>query len=121
MKEKQRYIILFISTIILGLVSRKMTFIPPLTGDALYAMMTYWLFRILLTNNALKISLYYALIFCFCIEFLQLIQLPLFIWIRAHPFLRLIFGQGFLWSDLLAYIFGATAAYLLDIKVVRKY
>lgn len=119
MKEKQRYLILFVGTIILGLASRKISFIPVCTGDMLYAIMAYWLFRILLTNNTLKASFCYALLFCFSIEFLQLVQLPLFIWIRNHPLLRLVFGQGFLWTDLIAYFAGASIAYILDLKIIR--
>ncbi|MCW2263715.1 hypothetical protein M2265_005138 [Sphingobacterium kitahiroshimense] len=45
---------------------------------------------------------------------MQLIQTPFFIYIRNNPVLRLVFGQGFLWSDLFGYIAGTGIAYLLD-------
>jgi len=120
MKRKYIYILLFIGTIVLGLLSRKITIIPVITGDLLYAMMAYWLFRILITKQNANLVLTCSILYCFSIEFLQLIQAAPFVWIRNHPFLRLIFGQGFLWSDLLAYTFGATIAYFLDTKIIRK-
>lgn len=117
-RHKIIYLILFLFTIILGLLSRKVDFIPLATGDALYAVMIYWGFRLLLTNRPYYYSFMLSILFCFSIECLQLVDHPFLIAIRNHNLLRLIFGQGFLWTDLLAYLFGAALAFLTDIKII---
>ncbi|WET68273.1 DUF2809 domain-containing protein [Sphingobacterium sp.] len=116
MKRKTRihYLLFVALTIFLGLLSRKISVIPTITGDVLYAVMIYWLSRFLFTRKSLLFSFATTLIFCFAIEFLQLVQYPLLIWVRSNPLLRLVFGQGFLWSDLAAYCLGAIGAAFLD-------
>ena len=111
-----KYVIAWFVIIALGLISRQVNQIPPLIGDILYAVMVYLMFRILLLSKALKNAFYATIIFCFVIEFLQLVQWAPLIWIRQHPLLRLVFGQGFLCSDLLAYLIGGLIAYYMDIR-----
>ncbi|QIH33709.1 DUF2809 domain-containing protein [Sphingobacterium sp. DR205] len=108
------YLALIIITIVMGLLSRKITVIPLYVGDSLYAVMTYWLCRFIFFHRSFNFCFVSTLVFCFTIEFLRLVQHPLLISVRSHPLLRLLFGQGFLWSDLLAYIAGAFFALLLD-------
>lgn len=115
-----QYLLAFFVTIALGLLSRKISFIPLIMGDLLYAVMAYWLGRIMMLKKNPTYALCGAIIFCFCIEFLQLVQVEPLIAARQHPFLRLIFGQGFLWSDLIAYCVGATVAYGIDLRVRKK-
>lgn len=112
--QRITYLGLVVITIVLGLVSRRIDFVPAITGDMLYAIMTYWIFRFLLFTRPFLYSFILALIFCFSIECMQLIQTPYFIQIRSNSILRLIFGQGFLWSDLFGYVAGAVIAYILD-------
>ncbi len=114
MKPKIHYLLRVALTIFMGLLSRKISAIPTITGDVLYAVMIYWLSRFLFTRKSLLFSFTATLIFCFAIEFLQLVQHPLLIWIRNNPLLRLVFGQGFLWSDLVAYCLGAVGAGCID-------
>ncbi|WP_367113705.1 DUF2809 domain-containing protein [uncultured Sphingobacterium sp.] len=109
-----QYLFLAIATIILGLLSRKIGAIPPICGDVLYAVMVYWLSRFILIKNSFLFSSIITVVCCFTIEFLQLIQSPFFLWIRTNMLLRLVFGQGFVWSDLIAYCLGAIAATSLD-------
>lgn len=120
MTAKKTYIIAFLITIFSGLLSRKLTAIPLITGDILYAIMAYWMFRILFSNKNLSISIISAILFCFTIEFLQLVQAEPLIWLRNHPYLRLIFGQGFLWTDLIAYIIGTFIAWAIDKILISK-
>ncbi len=117
---KIQYLFLAGLTILLGLLSRKISAIPPITGDVLYAVMIYWLSRFLFTGKSVLFSFVVTIIFCFSIEFLQLVQYPLLRWIRSNPLLRLVFGQGFLWSDLVAYCIGAIGAALWDFTRSRK-
>ncbi|QQT33399.1 DUF2809 domain-containing protein [Sphingobacterium multivorum] len=114
MKPKIYYLLRVALTIFLGLLSRKISAIPTITGDVLYAVMIYWLSRFLFTRKSLLFSFTTTLIFCFAIEFLQLVQHPLLIWVRNNPLLRLVFGQGFLWSDLVAYCLGTVGAACID-------
>ncbi len=117
---KIQYLFLAGLTILLGLLSRKISVIPTITGDVLYAVMIYWLSRFLFTGKSVLFSLVATIIFCFSIEFLQLVQYPLLRSIRSNPLLRLVFGQGFLWSDLVAYCIGAIGAALWDFMRSRK-
>ena len=55
-----------------------------------------------------------SLLTCYCIEFLQLYQSEWIIAIRKTLFGRYVLGQGFLWSDILAYTFGIVFAFLID-------
>lgn len=112
--KRTTYVGLVAITIILGLVSRRIDFVPAITGDVLYAIMVYWIFRFLFFTRPLPFSIILTLVFCFSIECMQLIRTPFFIYIRNNPVLRLVFGQGFLWSDLFGYIAGTGIAYLLD-------
>jgi hypothetical protein len=108
------YFGLVVITVILGLVSRRIDFVPTITGDMLYGIMVYWFCRFLFFARPFLFSFILALVFCFSIECMQLIQTPYFIQIRSNPILRLVFGQGFLWSDLFGYVAGITPAFLLD-------
>lgn len=115
--KRAHYLILMCITIALGLLSRKVAFIPLFIGDSLYAFMIYWVCRFIFFHRSFNFCYVTTLVFCFLIEFLQLVQHPLLISARSHPLLRLLFGQGFLWSDLLAYIAGAFFAVLLERSV----
>ncbi|MBD1428862.1 ribosomal maturation YjgA family protein [Sphingobacterium litopenaei] len=117
-KRRHLYFILIIITIALGLFSRKIDSLPLATGDALYAVMVYLGFRFVFIRKPLYYALLLSIVFCFIIEFLQLVQSPLLIEARNHSLLRLVLGQGFLWSDLIAYSIGAFVCYLLDKKFI---
>lgn len=83
-------------------------------GDALYAVMVFYIYSFVLPFKSGIIRAGYALITCYCIEFLQLSSAPCIVAARATLPGRLVLGQGFLWSDLLAYSMGIAAAYVAD-------
>jgi hypothetical protein len=116
LKNRVIYFILIIITIALGLLSRQVDFLPLASGDALYAIMVYWGFRFIKSNKPPHYALLLSITFCFVIEFLQLLQLPFLIEARNQTILKLVLGQGFLWTDLIAYIIGGSTAYLFDKK-----
>lgn len=118
-KIRSRYLILCSLTIAIGLLSRKTAYIPVFTGDVLYAVMMYWIWRFLLPQKPKTMALILAIGTCFFIEFLQLIDTAFFKYLHRHPYLRLVFGQGFLWSDLLAYCAGGCIAFFLDVFAKR--
>jgi hypothetical protein len=76
--------------------------------------MIYTLVRmILIGKKAVQIAIV-ALLICYCIEFLQLYQGEWMIELRKTLCGRYVLGQGFLWSDILAYTFGIAIAFITD-------
>jgi ABC-type Mn2+/Zn2+ transport system permease subunit len=104
---------------ILGIVSRKISNIPLFIGDVLYAVLIYFGFRFLIVKSEKSTSLLFSLLFCFGIEFLQLVQIDWLIAIRKTTLGHYIFGQGFLWLDLICYIIGTLLAFLIDLKFIK--
>lgn len=94
--------------------------IPLCIGDLLYAVMMYVLIRILFINKKAIQIMIISLLICYCIEFLQLYQAEWIIALRKTLFGRYVLGQGFLWSDLLAYTFGVAIAFIIE-KIILKY
>lgn len=113
-KSRIQYFIVFLFIIFLGIMSRKISFIPLWIGDFLYAVMIYFLVRTLLVNKKSSIVLMLSLLICYAIEFLQLYQAGWIIELRKTLFGRYVLGQGFLWSDILAYTFGVSIAFIIE-------
>ncbi|MFD2938884.1 ribosomal maturation YjgA family protein [Flavobacterium notoginsengisoli] len=108
------YTLIFLSIIFLGILSRKISFIPLWIGDFLYAVMIYFLVRIFLPfKNAISIACL-SLLICYGIEFLQLYQGEWMIELRKTLFGRYVLGQGFLWEDIIAYTFGILIAFIAE-------
>ncbi|WP_230406351.1 ribosomal maturation YjgA family protein [Flavobacterium fluviale] len=120
MKSRIYYFIVFLSIILLGILSRKISFIPLWIGDFLYAVMNYFLVRIFLPFKKAYLIAIISLLICYGIEFLQLYQAEWIIELRKTLFGRYVLGQGFLWSDIVAYTFGITFAFLVE-KIVLNY
>ncbi len=117
--ERLKYFILFLLVLILGILSRKINGIPLFIGDILYAVLIYFGFRFLIMDSKKSTSLLFSLLFCFGIEFLQLVQIEWLIAIRKTTLGHYILGQGFLWSDLLFYVIGNLTAFLIDWKFIK--
>ena len=114
MKTRVRYFFVICFVIFLGLFSRKLDFVPLFVGDILYAMMMYFIVRIFfLRLPSIKIASI-ALAICFSIELLQLYQADWIVEIRNSTLGHFVLGQGFLWSDLVAYTFGIAVSYALE-------
>lgn len=121
MKRKRLYyFIILLLIIFLGIFSREFDEIPLCTGDSLYAVMMYTFIRILLINKKATQILIFSLLICYTIEFSQLYQADWINELRKTLFGRYVLGQGFLWSDILAYTFGALAAFLVERIVLRN-
>ena len=97
--------------IALGLLSRRVRFVPAACGDALWAMMVYCCFRIIFIRKPMVISAVAALITSFAIEFSQMLTPDWLVKIRSTFLGHMLLGQGFLWSDLLAYTIGIAVIY----------
>ena len=113
-KARKRRICYLSGTVVLialGLLSRRVKFVPAACGDALWAMMVYCCFRIVLISKPMIISAVAALITSFAIEFSQMLTPDWLVKIRSTFLGHMLLGQGFLWSDLLAYTIGIAVIY----------
>jgi len=82
--------------------------------------MIYFLVRIFLPSKKAFLIAFISILICYSIEFLQLYQANWIIEIRKTLFGRYVLGQGFLWSDILAYTFGIASSFLVE-KIVLNY
>ncbi|PLR92003.1 ribosomal maturation YjgA family protein [Bacillus sp. T33-2] len=106
--------------IFLGLVSRNLTlphFIAENAGDALWAMMVYFVFRCLLVSKGLLTASWLSLLFSFAIEISQLYQADWINQIRGTVLGALILGHGFLFVDLIRYTVGILTASVIDLVI----
>ncbi len=114
-KLRLKHLLCVVAVIAAGLVSRKMAFIPLWLGDALWAVMIYLLMRMIFIHTCIIKIAAWSLTFCFAIEISQVYQAPWINHIRSTLIGHLILGQGFLWSDLIAYTVG-----ILTIAIVEN-
>jgi hypothetical protein len=115
-----RYFILVLIVIALGITSRKIEGVPTFFGDTLYAVMIYFGLRMLFVNFNIQKTAFFALLFCFSIEFLQLYDAKWMLEIRRTSLGHYVLGQGFLWSDLGYYTIGIIIAYWIDFNFVKR-
>jgi len=115
--NRRTYFLIVCTVIITGLASRRIPVIPPGVGDALWAMMIFFIIRTLYIKSGRKLLSIVSLILCYLVEFSQLYQAPWLNNIRMTLVGRLVLGQGFLWSDLLAYAIGIGAAVSFDYAI----
>lgn len=120
MKKRVKYLLTIIVIIILGLLTRKVAVIPSCTGDALYALMMFFIIRFIFLRRTTMFAALLNLVICFAIEFSQLYQAGWINNIRATLPGRLILGQGFLWSDLIAYAAGVLCGIVIE-KAGKKF
>lgn len=113
------YISALLITLILGVLSRKITGIPLFIGDVLHAVLIYFGLRFLFIHLKTHKTFLLSLLFCFSIEILQLVQIDWLIAIRKTTLGHYILGEGFLWLDLLCYIMGTLMAFLIDEKLIK--
>jgi len=92
--------------------SRRVGFLPDACGDALWAMMVYCCVRILLIRSNLTVVAFIALFLSFSVEFSQMLTFDWLVRFRSTFLGHMLLGQGFLWSDLLAYTIGISIIYL---------
>jgi len=119
------YLLLIPATTATGLLVRmKKEWFPEIVnlylGDALYAVMIYFIVSFLFSQKNVIPKTVIALLFCYCIEVLQLYQAECIRSIRATLPGKLVLGSGFLWSDLLAYFIGVSFAAIVDIFCLRS-
>jgi hypothetical protein len=115
---------LLAATIALGLATRRFPSVFPSLlatygGDALWAAMVYWLLAFLRPSASWRALAAGALGIAIAVECSQLVHTPWLDAVRATRLGALVLGQGFLWSDLVAYLAGVGLAVLMD-RVMRR-
>lgn len=123
--RRSQYALLAFYTIALGLASRRYShFLPGWmaknAGDALYAMMVYWLLGLLLPRLSPRRRALGTLLFCFGIEFLKFVQTPWLVVARHSTAGRLVFGVGFHGSNLVCYALGTALAWGAEQALVHR-
>lgn len=113
------YLICAIITIVLGLFSRSYAGVLPVfltnyAGDTLWALTAFLGIGILFPKwTTLRVCLT-ALVFALSIELSQLYHSPWTDHIRHTRIGGLIFGYGFLWSDILCYMVGIAFGWIFE-------
>ena len=95
----------------IGLYSRHISWLPDEVGDALWAMMVFCFWRIILVKKGLPFVALISLIHSFLVEFSQLIRWSWLLSFRSTFIGHMMLGQGFLWTDLLAMLIGIVLIY----------
>lgn len=120
---KRKLLIPIIGIILLipiGLISRRISWIPAETGDALWAMMVFCLWRIVLQNKKLPLVAITSLVHCYLVEFSQMITWRWLVSFRQTFIGHMMLGQGFLWIDLLAYSIGIIVIYMIFSRIEKQ-
>ena len=120
---KSKLLIPIIGIILLipiGLISRRISWIPTETGDALWAMMVFCLWRIVLHNKKLPTVAIVSLAHCYLVEFSQMITWKWLVSFRQTFIGHMMLGQGFLWIDLLAYSIGIIVIYMIFSRIEEQ-
>ena len=121
LKQRLRYLTGIAVLIALGLLSRKIRIVPNACGDALWAMMVYCCWRIVLIEKPPAVSAAAALITSYAVEFSQMLKPEWLVNLRSTFLGHMLLGQGFLWSDLLAYMIGIAVIFGIDYRLFGTY
>lgn len=116
-KARRNYLVGFLFTILLGLLSRLPLMVELLgtwLGDMLYATMIFWLISIVFPQQKSILRACIAFAFCLFIEVLQVSKASFLMELRSYRLGALVLGNSFSWSDLFLYFIGATAGILFD-------
>jgi len=122
-RNRTRYFLIILFTIILGLSSRTAIvpqFIYPYLGDFLYALMIYFIMGFLFPKKRSLGIATLSILICFSIEFLQLYQAQWIISLRATIFGKLVLGSGFLESDLISYLLGVFLGFVIERLLYKR-
>lgn len=123
--KRTYYVIAILISIVLGLASRYFDTLPQFlvnhSGDTLWAIMVYFLFRFFFVRKSHHMAFCLGFIFCFLIEFSQIYQGVWLNSIRGTLIGALILGKGFLVVDLLRYSIGIVIAFVMDKWISSKW
>jgi hypothetical protein len=89
-------------------------------GDALWAVMAYWLFAATMWRARSSSVAIATAVFCLGIELLKFARAPWLDAARDAPLGRLVFGYTFSWSNLACYVAGIACAAAIDRRIRRR-
>ncbi|MCW3060034.1 MAG: hypothetical protein JWQ02_1855 [Capsulimonas sp.] len=114
----------FVLTLAAGYFSRKLSIFPvafgKYPGDALWALMVYWLIVCIRPTLSIPKAALITLAVSVAVEFLKLVQTPWLIAARHSTFGALIFGHIFSWNNIIAYAVGIVIGTALDYLFLRR-
>lgn len=118
------YLALLVATIAAGLGSRRFAsslprWLSEYAGDILWAAMVFWLLALGFRRRRTRWLVLGTVGISWAVEFSQLLRVPWLDSVRATRAGALALGQGFLWSDLLCYVVGASLAAVVDRRLRR--
>ncbi|MEH0155454.1 DUF2809 domain-containing protein [Limibacter armeniacum] len=122
-RNRVQYFLMVIAVIGLGLLSRTSvipSIIYPYLGDALYALMIYFIIGFCFPNKKSISIMLICIGICFLIEISQLYKADWIMLVRSYKIGSLILGHGFLWSDLICYSFGGLVGYVIEKTTLNK-
>ena len=120
---KRKILVSLVGIIVLipiGLYSRHISWLPDEVGDALWAMMVFCFWRIILVRKGLPFVALISLIHSYLVEFSQLICWPWLVSFRSTFIGHMMLGQGFLWVDLLAFLIGIFLIYWVFYAIEKR-
>jgi glycopeptide antibiotics resistance protein len=127
MTKRSIYLLVLFVIICIGLYSKRMTgIITEIIDfkDVVWAMMVYFLFRIVFIDWSIKKIAVIGILFSFMVEVSQLYHADWIDKLRETYLGELILGSGFVWSDLLAYLcgigFGIIIDYLIESYLINR-
>ena len=100
--------------------ARTISAVPLFVGDMLYAMMMVAIMRWFFVSNLLWKICLWGLMLCFAIECSQLLSYDWLLQLRSTRLGALVLGQGFLWSDIAAYVGGVLIFGMFLSRVERR-
>ncbi len=124
-RNKLLYVFITLIIMILGLCSRKFSYILPhflseYLGDTLWALMIFFGFSFVLSSLKTKKVALVSLCFCYTIELSQMYHASWIDSIRRTTLGGLILGFGFLWSDILCYTVGIGIGIIIDVLICSR-
>ena len=116
-RTRGRYLLALAAIIALGLLSRRVAWLPNNVGDMFWSMMVFCFVRLLFVRWRTLLVVATALGISFAVEFSQLLRWEWLCRFRNTFVGHMLLGQGFMWQDLVAYIVGVGLLYLCEYKL----
>ena len=106
------FLLLFVIEIVIA-IYLKQGFIRHTFGDFLVVIMLYYFIKSFIKTKSIYIALV-VLIFVYCVEFLQLLNILDYLNLRQNTLATLILGSHFSVQDLIAYTLGVISIYIIN-------
>lgn len=94
-------------------------FVRPYVGDMLVTLLLCCLCRVIVPCKVRLLPVY-VFIFAACVEIGQYFDLVAILGLEDNRILSIALGRTFSWLDLICYVVGCVAAFLLDQIIIKK-